>query len=42
MKKLFYDLLATIQLKINKYLIDKGYYDDIITNLDSEFWGDYD
>ena len=42
MKKIFYHLLATIQFKIDDFLTDKGYYDDIITDLDSDFWGDYE
>lgn len=42
MKKIFYHLLSIIQFKIDDYLTDKGYYDDIITDLDSDFWGDYE
>lgn len=42
MQIMFYKFLAKIEFKIVKYLKNKGYYDDIITELDSEFWGDYE
>lgn len=42
MKKLFYNFLAKIQFKIDEYLTNHGYYEDIITELDKSFWSDYE
>lgn len=42
MKNIIFNFLAKIQFKIDEFLTDKGYYDEIITELDSDFWGDYE
>lgn len=42
MKNKFYLFLAKIQFKIDEYLTSKGYYDDIYTTLDKDFWEEFE